>query len=112
MSGIFSDQGVPLARKGKGKMAKAVRIHLTEAQKAKVDSAARKPKKASRPPNLEEDLTLTSWKKAVTANETATSGPVDPGNPADLSDSTDLHGSGADLTGSGPNRPTGVIRPL
>jgi hypothetical protein len=89
-----------------------VRIHLTAAQKARVDSAASKPKKASPTPNLEEDLTLTSWKKAVTGNETTTSESADPGDLAALSDSTDLRGSGADLTGSGPTRPTGVIRPL
>jgi hypothetical protein len=88
------------------------RIHLTEAQKAKVDSAASKPKEASDAPNLEEDLTLTSWKKATTGNETATSESADPGNPAALSDSTDLTGSGADLTGSGKRRPTAVIRLL
>jgi hypothetical protein len=93
-------------------MTEKARVHLTEAQKAKVDSAGSVPKEASGAPNPEEDLTLTSWKKAATGNQTTTSESADPGDPAAPSDSTDLVGSGADLTGSGKRRPTAVIRVL
>jgi len=73
-------------------MAKEVRIHLTPAQKARIPATQ----------SRREDLAVSSRQD----------------NPADLpsspapDDSSDLHGSGADLSGSGPGRPTGVIRPL
>jgi len=75
-------------------MAKEVRIHLTAAQKARINAAASRKK----------DPAGSSRQKTGDAADLQTA-------PAP-NDSSDLHGSGADLTGSEPTRPTGVIRPL
>ena len=75
-------------------MAKEVRIHLTAAQKARIKPGA----------TGEDELAVSFQQK--------TSDPADlPSAPAP-NDSSDLQASGADLTGSGTTRPTGVIRPL
>ena len=75
-------------------MAKEVRIHLTAAQKARIKPGA----------GRKNELAVSFQEK--------TSDPADlPSAPAP-DDSSDLHASGADLTGSGETRPTGVIRPL
>jgi len=71
---------------------KEVRIHLTAAQRARIPATQ----------SREKDLTVSS-RQDNTADL--------PSSPAP-NDSSDLHGSGADLSGSGPGRPTGVIRPL
>ena len=75
-------------------MAKKVRIHLTAAQKARI-----------RPGAAGEDELAVSFQQK-------TSDPADLQTAPAPNDSSDLHGSGADLTGSEPTRPTGVIRPL
>jgi hypothetical protein len=75
-------------------MAKEVRIHLTAAQKARINTGA----------GGENDLAVSFRQK--------TSDPADHLSSPAPNDSSDLHASGADLTGSGETRPTGVIRPL
>jgi len=90
-------------------MGNRVRIHLTANQKASVDTPVIEPEEAKLEQKLEDDLTLTSWQKNATGNETTPGQSACPYTAATLSDSTDLKGSGADLSGPGKRRATGVI---